>query len=55
MKKEIEIRKVHARNALKNLGVKKMKFLDYPNEELDQIPLLKIFLDLRTSSPFLSL
>jgi len=42
MKEEIETRKIHARNALKILGVKKMKFLDYPNEELDTIPLLRI-------------
>ena len=42
MKKEIEVRKKHARKALKILGVKKVRFLDLPNQELDQIPLLKI-------------
>lgn len=42
MKDEIEIRKEHAKKALDILGVKKMRFLDLPNEELDQIPLLKI-------------
>lgn len=42
MKKEIEVRKKHARKALKILGVQKVRFLDLPNQELDQIPLLKI-------------
>lgn len=42
MKKEIEIRKIHAKNALKILGIKNMRFLDLPNQELDQLPLLKI-------------
>ena len=42
MKEEIEIRKVHAKEALKILGVTKMRFLDLPNEELDQVPLLRI-------------
>ena len=42
MKKEIEVRKKHARNALKTFGIKNMRFLDLPNQELDQIPILKI-------------
>lgn len=42
MEKEIEIRKEHARNALEILGVNKIRFLDLPNVELDQIPLLRI-------------
>ena len=42
MKVEIEIRKDHAREALKILGVNKMRFLDLPNQELDKVPLLKI-------------
>ena len=42
MNQEIEVRKEHARNALNVLGVKKVRFLDLPNVELDQIPLLKI-------------
>jgi len=42
MKKEIEIRKKHAKKALKIIGVKKMRFLDYRNLEMDQIPLLKV-------------
>ena len=42
MKKEIEIRNDHAREALKILGVNKMRFLDLPNQELDQVPLLRI-------------
>lgn len=42
MKKEIEVRKNHAKKALKILGVKNIRFLDLPNQELDQIPLLKI-------------
>lgn len=42
MKKEIQIRKIHAKKALSILGIKKMRFLDMPNQELDQIPLLKI-------------
>lgn len=42
MKKEIEVRKKHGRKALKILGVQEIRFLDLPNQELDQIPLLKI-------------
>lgn len=42
MQNEIEVRKNHAKNALSVLGVKKVRFLDLPNVELDQIPLLKI-------------
>ncbi len=42
MKEEIEIRKDHAREALKILGVNKMRFLNLPNQELDQVPLLRI-------------
>jgi len=42
LQKEIEIRKKHAKKALSILGIKKMRFLDLPNQELDQIPLLKI-------------
>lgn len=42
MKNEIEIRKDHAKKALSMLGVKKMKFLDLPDNELDTVPFLKI-------------
>jgi LmbE family N-acetylglucosaminyl deacetylase len=42
MQNEIQVRKKHAKKALSLLGVKKMRFLDLPNQELDQIPLLKI-------------
>ena len=42
MKKEVEVRKNHAKKALKILGVQDVRFLDLPNQELDQIPLLKI-------------
>ena len=42
MKKEVEVRKKHAKKALKILGVQQVRFLDLPNQELDQIPLLKI-------------
>ena len=42
MSKEIEIRKKHTRHALDILGVKKIRFLDLPNNELDAVPLLKI-------------
>lgn len=42
MKKEIEIRKNHSRKALSVLGIKKMKFLDLPDNELDIVPFLKI-------------
>ena len=42
MKEEIKIRKIHAKKALNMLGVKNMKFLDMPDNELDTIPFLKI-------------
>ena len=42
MNAEIEIRKDHAREALKILGINKMRFLDLPNQELDKVPLLRI-------------
>lgn len=42
MKKEIENRKKHAKKALSILGIKKMKFLDLPDNELDTVPFLKI-------------
>lgn len=42
MDKEIELRKKHAKNALNLVGVKKMEFLDLPDNELDTIPFLKI-------------
>ncbi len=42
MLKEIEVRKQHAKNALALLGIKKMKFLDMPDNELDTVPFLKI-------------
>lgn len=42
IEKDVETRKNHAKNALKILGIKKFEFLDLPNVELDQIPLLKI-------------
>ena len=40
MNAEIEIRKEHAQEALKILGINKMRFLDLPNQELDKVPLL---------------
>ena len=42
MGEEIKVRKEHAIKALEVLGVKKVRFLDLPNVELDQIPLLRI-------------
>lgn len=39
---EIEERKIHAKNALKHLGVKEMSFFGAPSEELSQIPMLRI-------------
>ena len=42
MEKEKSLRKEHAKNALKILGVKKLSFWDVPSEELSQIPMLKI-------------
>jgi len=42
MKQEIETRKIHARKALSIVGIKKMKFLNLPDNELDTIPFLKI-------------
>ena len=42
MIKEIEIRKKHALKALRILGVKNVKFLDLPDNELDLVPLLKL-------------
>lgn len=42
MKGEIEVRKENAIEALKVLGIDKIRFLDLPNQELDQIPLLRI-------------
>lgn len=39
---EVEKRKEHAKNALKILGIKKTKFLDLPDNELDLVPFLKI-------------
>ena len=49
MKKEIEIRKSHAKMALGLVGVKKMKFLDLPDNELDTIPFLKIVKEVETA------
>lgn len=42
MKNEIKVRKSHTKKALKILGITNVRFLDLPNQELDQIPLLKI-------------
>jgi LmbE family N-acetylglucosaminyl deacetylase len=42
MSKEIETRKNHAHQALSILGIKKTKFLDLPDNELDTVPFLKI-------------
>jgi N-acetylglucosamine malate deacetylase 1 len=42
MQKEIEKRKIHAKNALKVLGINQVKFLDLPDNELDLVPFLKI-------------
>jgi len=48
MQKEIEIRKKHAKNALVKVGVKKCKFLDLSDNELDTIPFLKIVKHIET-------
>ena len=45
MKREIEIRKKHAKKALSIVGIHKMKFLDLPDNELDIVPFLKIVKD----------
>ena len=42
MGKEIELRKKHSKNALAILGIKNVKFLDLPDNELDTVPFLKI-------------
>lgn len=42
MKREVEIRKKHAKQALKIFGIKEMTFLELPNQELDKVPILKI-------------
>lgn len=42
---EIEIRNKHAIEALKTVGVKKIKFLNYPDNELDTVTFLKIVKD----------
>ena len=42
MDAEIALRKRQAKKALRLLGIKNMRFLDLPNLELDQIPLLQI-------------
>lgn len=42
MQIEIKSRKNDAKNALKILGVKTMRFLDLPDNELDTVPFLKI-------------
>ena len=42
LQKEVEIRKNHAKEALKVVGVNDIDFYDFPNQELDQVPLLKI-------------
>jgi LmbE family N-acetylglucosaminyl deacetylase len=42
MDDEIELRKRQAKKALRLLGVKSTRFLDLPNLELDQVPLLQI-------------
>lgn len=42
LRKEVELRKKHAIRALRILGVRDVKFLDFPNVELDKMPLLKI-------------
>lgn len=42
MRKEIQVRKAHAKKALSILGVKDTKFLDLPDNELDIVPFLKI-------------
>lgn len=42
LKKEIIIKQEQTRKACSILGVKDIKFLDFPNVELDTIPLLKV-------------
>lgn len=59
MKKEIVLRQENARKACSILGIKNVIFLDFPNVEMDTIPLLKIIkqlekkiLDLKTQIIF---
>ena len=40
--KEAKLRKKNSLNALKVLGVKKTRFLSYPDNSLDKVPLIKI-------------
>jgi N-acetylglucosamine malate deacetylase 1 len=42
MKKEIEKLRVNAKNSCKCLKVTKQKFYDFPDNEMDSIPLLKV-------------
>ena len=42
MEKEKVIRKEHAERALKVLGINKFSFWDVPDQELSQVPMLKV-------------
>lgn len=42
MNHEIDMRKNDAKRALKILGIEKIQFLDFPDNELDTVPFLKI-------------
>ncbi len=48
MLQEIKQRKIDAKKALKIVGISKMNFLDYPDNELDLVPFLKIVKNIET-------
>ena len=48
MKSEISLRKKHSKKALAKVGVKNCTFLDYPDNELDIVPFLKIVKNVET-------
>ena len=48
MLQEIKQRKIDGKKALKLVGVSKINFLDYPDNELDLVPFLKIVKNIET-------
>lgn len=42
IRKDVELRKKHAVQACKILGIQDVRFLNFPNVEMDAVPLLKI-------------
>ena len=46
--KEAKLRKKNSLNALKVLGVKKTRFLSYPDNSLDKVPLIKIIKEIES-------